>query len=40
MKQNIQNGMRLVYENADLMQVFVTINKDRTMINKDVNAKN
>ena len=32
--------MKLVYINAGLMQVFVTINKDRAMINKDVNAKN
>ena len=32
--------MKLAYLNVDLIQVFVTINKSRIMINSDVNAKN
>ena len=32
--------MKLVNVNADLMQVYVTINKDEIKVNSDVNAKN
>ena len=32
--------MKLVNVNADLMQVYVTINKDGIKVNSDVNAKN
>ena len=40
MKQDMQNGMKLVSVNVDQMQVFVTINKDGMKINAVVNAKN
>ena len=39
MKQGIQNGIKLVYVNADQMQLFVTINKDGMKTNADVNVK-
>ena len=40
MKQDTQNGMKLVNVNVDQMQVFVIINKVGIMMNADVNAKN
>ena len=40
MKQDMQNGMKLVSVNVDQMQVFVTINKGGIIVNADVNAKN
>ena len=40
MKQDIQNGMKLVNVSVDQMQVFVIINNVGTMINADVNVKN
>ena len=39
MKQDIQNDLKLIYTDADQMQVFVTINNIRVMINADVNVK-
>ena len=36
MKQDIQNGMKLVNTNLD----YITINKDGMKINADVNVKN
>ena len=38
MKQDIQNDLKLIYTDADQMQVFVTINNIRVMINADVNV--
>ena len=40
MKQDVQNGMKLVNASADLMAVFVIINKVGMKINAGVNAKN
>ena len=40
MKQDIQNGIKLVDINVDQMQVFVTINEAGVLINADVNVKN
>ena len=40
MKQGIQNDMKRVNVNVDVIQVFVTINNVETNINADVNAKN
>ena len=40
MKQDIQNGTKLVNVNVDQMRLFVTINKFGIMINTDANAKN
>ena len=40
MKQDTLNGMKLVNDNVDQMQVFVVINNVGIMINVDVNAKN
>ena len=40
MKQDTSNGMKLVNDNVDQMQVFVVINNVGIMINVDVNAKN
>ena len=40
MKQDIQNGMKLVNVNVDQMQVFVIVNNAGMKINVDVNAKN
>ena len=40
MKQDSQNGMKLVSVNADQMQLFVTINKVGIKLNVDVNGKN
>ena len=40
MKQNTQNGMKLVIANVDQMQLFVIMNKNGMKINADVNAKN
>ena len=40
MKQDIQNGMKLVNVNVDQMQLFVIINNVGIKINADVNAKN
>ena len=40
MKDVIQNDIKLVYLNADQMQMFVVINDVGTMITADVNVKN
>ena len=40
MKQDIQNGIKLVNVNVDQMQVFATINKGGLKINAGVNANN
>ena len=40
MKQDTQNGTKLVNANAGQMQVFVTISKGEMKINAGVNAKN
>ena len=40
MKQDIQNGMKLVNVNVDQMQMFVIVNNAGKKINVDVNAKN
>ena len=40
MKQDIQNGMKLVNVNVDQMQMFVIVNNAGMKINVDVNAKN
>ena len=40
MKQDIQNGMKLVNVNVDQMQLFVIINNVGIKINVDVNVKN
>ena len=40
MKQDIQNGMKLVNVNVDQMQLFVIINNVGIKINADVNANN
>ena len=40
MEHVIQNGMKLLNENADQMQVFVVINNVGIMINPDVNVRN
>ena len=40
MKQDTQNGTKLVNANANQMQVFVTISKGGMKINTGVNAKN
>ena len=40
MRQDTQNGIKLVNLNVDLMLVFVITNKDLKMINADVNANN
>ena len=40
MKQDTQNGMKLVRANVDQMQVFVIINKGGMKINVGLNAKN
>ena len=40
MKQDTQNGMKLVSVNLDQMQTFVIINDAGMMINAGVNAKN
>ena len=39
MKQDTQNGMRLVNVNLDQIQVFVAINKGVIMVNADIKAK-
>ena len=39
-KHDTQNGMKLVRANADLMRVFVKMNKDGMRINADVKEKN
>ena len=39
MKQDIQNDLKSIYTDVDQMQVFVTINNVRVMINADVNIK-
>ena len=40
MKQDTQNGMKLVNVNVDQMQVFVMMSNLGIMINVDVNVKN
>ena len=40
MKQDTQNGMKLVNANEDQMAVFVIINNVGMMINAGVNVKN
>ena len=40
MKQDIQNGMKLVNENVDQIQLFLVINNVGIKINADVNIKN
>ena len=40
MKQDTQDGMKLVNTNLDQMQVFVIINNVGMKINADVNVKN
>ena len=40
MKQDIQNGIKLVNANADQMQVFLITNNVGIMMNADVNVKN
>ena len=40
MKQDLQNGMKLVSVNVDQIQLFVIINNVEIKINADVNAKN
>ena len=40
MKQDLQNGTKLVKVNVDQMQVFVIINNNGIMINADLNVKN
>ena len=40
MKQDIQNGMKLVNVNVDQMQLFVIINNVGIKINAEVNSKN
>ena len=40
MKQDIQNGMKIVCVNVDQMQVFVITNNVGIKINVDVNVKN
>ena len=39
MKQDLQNGMKLVSVDVDQMQLFVIINNVEIKINADVNAK-
>ena len=40
MKQDTQNGMKLVSVNVDQIQGFVIIDNNEMMINAGVNAKN
>ena len=40
MKQDTKNGIKLGNVNVDQMQVFVTVNNTRMMINADENVKN
>ena len=40
MKQDIQNGIKLINVNVGQMTVIVIINKGVTMINADANVKN
>ena len=40
MKQDIQNGMKLVNVSVNLKKMFVIINNIRITINADVNVKN
>ena len=39
MKQDIQNGMKLVSAYVDQIKLFVIVNKDGIKINLDVNVK-
>ena len=39
MKQDIQNGVKRVTVNVDLMEVFAIINNVRMMMNEGENAK-
>ena len=40
MKQDTQNGIKLVNANADQMQAFLITNNVGIMMNADVNVKN